>query len=296
MVTRLGGTSIIMEKFDAENALRLIEEFAITHSQWVPTMFARFLKLPSSIRESFDLSSLKFAIHAAAPCPVDIKQFMIDWWGPILYEYYSGTELMGSTAITSEEWLRHKGSVGREIHGEIHILNDEGQELPSHSIGTVYFANGSDFAYYKDPEKTAAAKNDKGWSTLGDMGYVDEEGYLYLCDRKSFMIISGGVNIYPQEIENMLINHEDVADVAVFGVPNNEYGEEVKAVVQLIDNSKATPDTAAQLIDYCRKHISHAKCPRSIDFKSSLPRHPTGKLYKHELRDPYWKGRQSRII
>ena len=296
MVTRMGGTSVIMEKFNAENALRLIEQYAVTHSQWVPTMFVRFHQLPGSIRESFDLSSLKFAIHAAAPCPVAIKQFMIDWWGPILYEYYSGTEANGSTAITSQEWLSHKGSVGRAIHGELRIVDDDDRELPAHSIGTVYFANGSDFAYYKDPDQTAAAKNERGWSTLGDMGYVDEEGFLYLCDRRSFMIISGGVNIYPQEIENTLINHEDIADVAVFGVPNDEFGEEDKAVVQLIDNSKASPETAENLIDYCRSRISHAKCPRSIDFMEFLPRHPTGKLYKRELRDRYWKDRQSRII
>lgn len=296
MVTRMGGTSVIMEKFDAENALRLIEQFAITHSQWVPTMFVRLRKLPRSIRDSFDLSSLRYAIHAAAPCPVDIKQFMIDWWGPILYEYYSGTEANGSTAITSEEWLTHKGSVGRAIHGELRIVDDEDRELPAHKIGTVYFANGSDFTYYKDPDKTAAAKNARGWSTLGDIGYVDDEGFLYLRDRKSFMIISGGVNIYPQEIENTLINHEDVADVAVFGIPNDEFGEEVKAVVQLNDASKASKEIANILIDYCRARISHAKCPRTIDFMESLPRHPTGKLYKNELRDPYWKDHPSRIL
>lgn len=296
MVTRMGGTSVIMEKFDAERALRLVEQFAITHSQWVPTMFVRFSKLPRSVRESYDLSSLRYAIHAAAPCPVDIKQFMIDWWGPILYEYYSGTEANGSTAITSQEWLSHKGSVGRAIHGEIRILDDNDRLLPARSIGTVYFANGSDFTYYKDPDKTAAARNDKGWTTLGDIGYVDEEEFLYLCGRKSFMIISGGVNIYPQEIENTLINHEDVADVAVFGVPNDEFGEEVKAVVQLNDNSKASEELANILIDYCRDRISHAKCPRTIDFMESLPRHPTGKLYKKELKDQYWKDRPSRII
>jgi acyl-CoA synthetase (AMP-forming)/AMP-acid ligase II len=227
---------------------------------------------------------------------VEIKQAMIDWWGPILFEYYSGTEANGSTAITSHEWLNHKGSVGRAIHGELRIVDEDDQELPANSIGTVYFANGSDFAYYKDPEQTAAAMNDRGWSTLGDLGYLDEEGFLYLRDRKSFMIISGGVNIYPQEIENTLINHEEVADVAVFGVPNDEFGEEVKAVVQLNDNTKASPGTADLLINYCREKISHAKCPRSIDFVDLLPRHPTGKLYKRELREQYWKNHQSRII
>ncbi|MBQ61243.1 MAG: acyl-CoA synthetase [Gammaproteobacteria bacterium] len=296
MVTRMGGTSVIMDKFDAETALSLIEQFAITHSQWVPTMFVRLLKLPAPARKSFNLSSLRFAIHAAAPCPVEIKQAMIDWWGPILFEYYSGTEANGSTAITSQEWLTHKGSVGRAIHGEVRIVDEDDQELPANSIGTVYFANGSDFAYYKDPEQTAAARNERGWSTLGDVGYLDEDGFLYLRDRKSFMIISGGVNIYPQEIENTLINHEDVADVAVFGIPNDEFGEEVKAVVQLGDHSKASAQTADLLIDYCRSKISHAKCPRSIEFSEALPRHPTGKLYKRELREQYWKNHRSRII
>lgn len=296
MVTRLGGTATIMEKFDPEHALKLIEQYEITHSQWVPTMFVRLLKLPEKTRAQYDISSLKFAIHAAAPCPVEIKQRMIDWWGPILYEYYSGTEANGSTAISSEEWLRHKGSVGKAIHGEIHILDEDGKDLPPGEIGTVYFANGSDFSYYKDPEKTAAAKTEDGWSTLGDMGYVDEEGYLYLRDRKSFMIISGGVNIYPQEIENVLINHPAVSDVAVFGVPNEEFGEEVKAVVQLADDRQGCHAMESELIEWCRSRISHAKCPKSIDFREDMPRHPTGKLYKRLLRDEYWRERDSSII
>lgn len=293
MVTRLGGTATIMEKFDPEAALGLIEQYRITHSQWVPTMFVRLLRLPEETRARYDLSSLRFAIHAAAPCPVDIKQRMIDWWGPILYEYYSGTEANGSTAITSEEWLRHKGSVGKAIHGEVHILDDDGNELPSGEIGMVYFANGSDFSYYKDPDKTDAAKTSDGWSTLGDMGYVDEAGYLYLRDRKSFMIISGGVNIYPQEVENVLINHPAVSDVAVFGIPNEEFGEEVKAVVQPARDHNASKQLEAELIAWCRARISHVKCPRSIDFRSELPRHPTGKLYKRILRDEYWRRHES---
>ena len=296
MVTRLGGTSVIMEKFDAERALQLIETHGITHSQWVPTMFVRLLKLPRSVREHYNLSTLKYLIHAAAPCPVEIKQQLMDWLGPVVYEYYSGTEANGSTAITPGEWLSHKGSVGRAIHGEIHILDEDGNELGPGEIGTVYFANGSDFSYYKDPARTAEARNAAGWSTLGDMGYVDEEGYLYLRDRKSFMIISGGVNIYPREIEDVLVSHPQVADVAVFGVPNEEYGEEVKAVVQPIDMKAAGPELASELIAWCRERIAHLKCPRSVDFEAELPRHPTGKLYKRKLRERYWGDRQSRII
>lgn len=296
MVTRLGGTATIMEKFDAEQALKLIEQYRITHSQWVPTMFIRLLKLPEETRKQYDISSLRYAIHAAAPCPVEVKQKMIDWWGPILYEYYSGTEANGSTAINSAEWLRHKGSVGKAIHGELYILDDNGNELPPGEIGTVYFANGSDFSYYKDPGKTAAAKTASGWSTLGDMGYVDDEGYLYLCDRKSFMIISGGVNIYPQEIENLLINHPAVNDVAVFGIPSEEFGEEVKAVVQPVDDQADDYRLESELIDWCRARLSHVKCPKSIDFRTDMPRHPTGKLYKRLLRDPYWQDHRSAII
>ncbi len=296
MVTRLGGTAIIMEKFDAESALALIQHFRITHSQWVPTMFVRLLQLPEAVRESYDTSSLKYAIHAAAPCPIHIKERMIDWWGPTLYEYYSGTEANGSTAISSEEWLHHRGSVGRSIHGEVHILDEQGNELPAHRTGTVYFANGSDFSYYKDPENTLAAKTADGWSTLGDIGYLDDDAYLYLKDRQSFMIISGGVNIYPQEVEDALITHPDIYDVAVFGIPNAEFGEEVKAVVQLIDQRSASTEMAVSLIAFCRERISHVKCPRSVDFVAKLPRHPTGKLYKRELRDQYWEGHESKLL
>ncbi len=296
MVTRFGGTAVIMEKFDAEQALALIDKHQITHSQWVPTMFVRLLKLPEEIRQRHDTSSLRYVIHAAAPCPISVKAQMMQWLGPVLYEYYSGTEANGSTAITSTEWLDHKGSVGRAIHGEIHILDDDLCEVPVGQPGTVYFANGSDFSYYKDPEKTAAAKTPQGWSTLGDIGYVDAEGYLYLQDRKSFMIISGGVNIYPQEVENCLVGHPAIIDVAVFGVPNDEFGEEVKAVVQLSQPELASDSLAIELINYCREQISHAKCPRSIDFEAQLPRHPTGKLYKRQLRDRYWPQAKSRAI
>jgi long-chain acyl-CoA synthetase len=289
MVTRLGGTAYILEKFEAKAALEAIQRYRITHSQWVPTMFVRLLKLPPEVRLSYDTTSLRYVIHAAAPCPVEIKQQMIDWLGDIIYEYYSGTEANGSTAINTEEWLQHKGSVGKAIHGEIHILDDAGAPQANLSPGTVYFANGSDFSYYKDPEKTKLAKNDAGWSTLGDIGYVDDEGYLYLQDRKSFMIISGGVNIYPQEVENLLINHPKVSDVAVFGIPNTEFGEEVKAVVELVSDAAPSDDLENELIAFCRNQLSHIKCPRTIDFTTALPRHPTGKLYKRQLRDQYWQ-------
>jgi acyl-CoA synthetase (AMP-forming)/AMP-acid ligase II len=221
---------------------------------------------------------------------------MINWWGPILYEYYSGTEANGSTAINSTQWLTHKGSVGKPIHGELRILDDEGGIVPTGQVGLVYFANGTDFQYYKDPEKTLAAKNQYGWSTLGDIGYLDTDGYLYLKDRKSFMIISGGVNIYPQEIEDVLISHIQVRDVAVFGIPNAEFGEEVKAVVQPAHPDYQPWELQEELIAYCRANLSHVKCPRSIDFMTDLPRHPNGKLYKAELRQPYWKSHSSNIL
>ncbi len=296
MVTRLGGTAIVMPRFDPEQALQLIEQHQITHSQWVPTMFVRLLKLSEATRKQYNTSSLRYAIHAAAPCPVEVKQQMINWWGPVLYEYYSGTEANGQTAITTEEWLTHKGSVGRAIYGELHILDEDEQELPAGEVGTVYFAGGADFSYHKDPDKTAAAKTDRGWSTLGDMGYVDEEGYLYLKDRRSFMIISGGVNIYPQEVENLLVSHPLVMDAAVFGIPNAEFGEEVKAAVELVDYQYAGDALANELIGFCRAKLSHVKCPKSIDFEQQLPRHPTGKLYKRQLRDKYWQGHNSSII
>jgi len=295
-IQRLGGTCIIMDHFDATEALRMIERYRATHSQWVPTMFVRMLKLPREERSRYDVSSLRVAIHAAAPCPVPVKEQMIEWWGPVLHEYYAGTEGNGFCAIDSEQWMTHKGSVGRPILGEVHILDDEGNELPAGEVGTVYFGAGAEFEYHNDPEKTAASRSEEGYSTLGDVGYVDEEGFLYLTDRRSFMIISGGVNIYPQETENLLITHPKVADVAVIGVPNEEFGEEVKAVVQPMDMSEAGPALAEELLDFCRANLSHLKCPRSVDFDPELPRYPTGKLFKRLLRDRYWKGRQSRIL
>ncbi len=297
-VLRLGGTVVVMEKFDAEEALALIQRYHVTHSQWVPSMFVRFLKLPEATRVKYDLSSLKVAIHAAAPCPIPVKEQMISWWGPVLYEYYAGTEGNGFVACNSVEWLAHKGTVGRAVTGELRIVDPYGAVLPPgpDNSGGIYFANAPLFEYHNDPEKTASSRTKEGWSTLGDIGYVDADGFLYLTDRKAHMIISGGVNIYPQEVEDLLITHPKVADAAVIGVPNDEFGEEVKAVVQPLDWADATPAFAAELIDFCRAHISHVKCPRSIDFDRDLPRHPTGKLYKRLIRDRYWQGRTNKLI
>jgi fatty-acyl-CoA synthase/long-chain acyl-CoA synthetase len=295
MSATLGGTSIITEHFDSEEFLRLVEKHKVTQAQLVPTMFVRMLKLPDEVRSRYDVSSLKGAIHAAAPCPVDVKAKMIDWWGPILIEYYAGSEGNGVTACTSQQWLAHRGSVGPAVVGKIKIVDENDEEVPAGEIGTVYFADGPVFSYHNDPEKTKRAYNVKGWSTLGDVGYLDDDGFLYLTDRKAYMIISGGVNIYPQETEDVLINHPDVADVAVFGVPNEEMGEEVKAVVQPHDMAKAGQALEAELIVYCKKHLSPLKCPRSVDFEAELPRTPTGKLVKRHLRDRYWPKQTTRV-
>ena len=293
MVNRLGGTAVILARFDPHGALAAIERHRVTHSQWVPTMFVRLLRLPDDERRRFDLASHRYAIHAAAPCPIDVKRQMLDWWGPILYEYYSGTEGNGQTAITSAEWLAHPGSVGRPILGKLHILDETGVELPTGETGTVYFEGGPAFEYYKDPDKTRRSRSPQGWSTLGDIGHVDADGYLYLTDRTSFMIISGGVNIYPQEVENVLIAHPAVVDAAVFGIPHAEFGEEVKAAVELTTGIAPDERIAAELIAFCRARLAHYKCPKSIDFHRELPRHQTGKLYKRELRDAYWKSSRS---
>lgn len=287
---RGGTTVVVMEHFEAERALEYVQDYKVTHSQWVPTMFVRMLKLPAEVRTRFDVSSLQCAIHAAAPCPVPIKEQMIDWWGPVLFEYYAGTEGNGFVQLNSQEWLEHKGSVGRPLNCELHICDDNGEEVPQGESGTVFFGGGGKFEYYKDPGKTESSRHPKGWSTLGDVGYLDADGYLYLTDRKHFMIISGGVNIYPQEAENVLITHDRVVDVAVFGVPNADFGEEVKAVVQPRTMDDATPELALTLMDFCREHLSHVKCPRTIDFRPELPRHPTGKLFKRLLKDEYWEA------
>lgn len=283
-----GGTTVVMEHFDPERALQLIEEHRATHSQWVPIMFVRMLKLSQAQRSQYDVSSMQFAIHAAAPCPIETKERMIDWWGPVIVEYYAASESIGATLIDSAQWLTHKGSVGRAMVGQVHIVDEAGLELPAGEIGSIYFSGAqAAFEYYQEPEKTAASYNEHGWANTGDVGYLDDEGYLYLTDRKHFMIISGGVNIYPQEVENLLITHDKVADVAVFGVPHEEFGEEVKAVIQPQHWGDATDEVAIELIEWLRERLSNIKIPRSIDFNEQLPRLDNGKLYKRHLVEEY---------
>jgi long-chain acyl-CoA synthetase len=289
-VHKIGGTVVVMKKFDPENVLKSIEQYRVTCGQYVPTHFVRMLKLPEEVRTKYDLSSNDCAIHAAAPCPVPVKEAMIEWWGPIIEEYYAGSEGNGMTFIGSADWLAHKGSVGKAVLGIPHIVAEDNETvLPARSEGTIFFENPDHhFEYHDDKEKTASSRNSKGWSTLGDVGYMDEDGYIYLTDRKSFMIISGGVNIYPQEIENHLVTHPRVQDVAVIGGPHEEMGEEVIAVIQPIDMADATDAFRDDIIAYAREKLSGVKIPRRIDFLAELPRHDTGKLYKRLLRDQYW--------
>jgi len=297
LTIRNGGTVIVMEHFDPEAYLGLIERHRVTHTQLVPTMFSRLLKLPEAARRRHDLSSLEIAVHAAAPCPVQVKEQMIAWWGPVIHEYYGATEGLGFTACNTEEWLAHRGTVGRVLLGDLHILDGEGKPAAKGAPGEIWFKTASPFEYFNDPARTAAARSADGtMSTVGDVGYVDDDGFLYLTDRSTFMIISGGVNIYPQECENLLITHPKIADAAVFGVPNEDLGEEVKAVVQPMPGVAAGPALAQELIDFCRTHLAHYKCPRSVDFEAELPRLPTGKLYKKVLKDRYWGERRSRIV
>jgi acyl-CoA synthetase (AMP-forming)/AMP-acid ligase II len=287
---RMGGTVIIMDHFDPEWSLALIEKYRATHSQWVPTMFIRMLKLPEEIRRKYDVSSMKIAVHAAAPCPIQVKEQMIEWWGPVIYEYYAGTEGNTMLAISPQEWMTHKGSVGRCFVGTMHVLDDNENEMPLGEPGVVYIENGYPFEYHNDPEKTKSAQTSKGWTTLGDIGYVDKDGYLYLTDRKADMIISGGVNIYPQEAENVLVTHPKVMDAAVFGVPNPDFGEEVKAIVQPRNFADAGPALEQELLAFCQQNLSKIKCPRTIDFEQELPRTPTGKLLKRILKERYKKA------
>lgn len=296
--TRFGATLVIMEKFDPEGFLAAIENYKITHTQVVPTMFVKMLKLPEDMRARYDVSSLKFCIHAAAPCPVPIKEQMIDWWGPIIDEYYAGSEGNGMTWVKSPDWLTHKGTVGRAIWGEVHVCDEEGHELPVGEEGQIYFGGTPTPTYHNDEEKTRGAvhPHHADWSSLGDVGKLDQDGFLYLTDRKAFMIISGGVNIYPQETENILITHPKVADCAVIGVPDEEFGEAVKAVVQPMPGIAADGALAEELMAFCAANLSKLKCPKSIDFDPELPRHPTGKLYKRLVRDRYWGNRASRIV
>ncbi|MDR3099406.1 MAG: AMP-binding protein [Paraburkholderia sp.] len=287
---RVGCSIIVLRKFDPELALDTIERHRVTHSQWVPTMFIRMLNLPAAVRERYDVSSLKVAIHAAAPCPPLVKQQMIDWFGPVIHEYYAGSEGVGLTAIGPEEWLAHRGSVGRSKYGTLHIVDDEDRDLPAGEIGRVFFEGGPTFEYHNDPAKTQSVFNRHGWATYGDIGHVDAEGYLYLSDRRADLIISGGVNVYPQEIENVLAEHPAVADVAVIGVPHAEFGEAVKAVVQLRERDAASPELAEALLAFCRERLSHIKVPRSVDFEDALPRHDNGKLLRRLLKERYRTG------
>jgi len=290
-VHALGGTAVVMDQFDAQEALALIEKYKITASQWVPTMFVRMLKLPAEVRNRYDLSSMQIAIHAAAPCPPDIKRQMMAWWGPIVYEYYGGTEGNGATMIDPQEWLRRPGTVGRAVIGKLRICDETGRELPPGQDGTVYFEQDElPFTYHLDPEKTRAAQHPvhPAWTTIGDIGHVDQDGYLYLTDRKAFVIISGGVNIYPQEVENVLAAHPAVLDVAVIGIPDPEMGEQVKAVVIAADGVTPSSALEQELIAFVKARIASFKAPKSVDFVDSLPRTPTGKLVKGELRARYW--------
>jgi fatty-acyl-CoA synthase len=286
-IHRLGGTTIVMDSFDAASTLELIERHAVTHAQMVPTMFIRMLRLPDDERLGHDLSSLRALIHAAAPCPVDVKREMIEWLGPIIYEYYSATELYLLTAIGPQESLARPGSVGRAQVGTPHVLDDDGNELAPGEAGTIWSEGGPSFEYHNAPEKTAESRNARGWTTVGDVGYLDADGYLYLTDRKADMIIAGGVNIYPQEAENVLVTHAAVTDAAVFGIPHPELGEEVKGVVQVGVGASPSPALEAELLSYCHQRLAKYKCPRTIDFVDQLPREPTGKLYKRLLRERY---------
>jgi long-chain acyl-CoA synthetase len=295
-VQQLGGTVIVMEKFDPQAMLGLIEKYKVDVGQFVPTHFVRMLKLAPEIRARYDVSSLRSAVHAAAPCPVPVKEQMMAWWGPVIHEYYAGSEGNGFCYVGPHDWLTHKGTVGRAITAEVKIVGEDGEALPPRSEGTVYFANGAPLTYHNAPDKIAENTNKHGWTTLGDVGWLDEEGFLYLTDRKSFMIISGGVNIYPQELENLLITHPKVADAAVVGAPHEEMGEQVAAVIQPMDWAEAGDALKDELMAFCRANLSHVKSPRILDFMQELPRHPTGKLYKRLIRDAYWGKEGSKIV
>ncbi|PRX51232.1 long-chain acyl-CoA synthetase [Prauserella shujinwangii] len=292
---QLGHRVVLMDRWDPEEMLRLIERHRVTHSHMVPTQFRRLLALPEEVRARYEVSSLRNMIHGAAPCPHEVKRRMLDWWGPVVTEYYAATE-GGGTVISGEEWLRKPGSVGRAWPGStIKVLDDDGNELPPGEVGTVYMRMGdSTFEYHRDREKTEQARVGNLF-TLGDVGHLDEDGYLYLHDRKNDMIISGGVNIYPAEIEGELVMHPKVADVAVFGVPHDDWGEEIKAVVEPAEGVTPSPELTEELLEFARGRLARFKLPRSIDYVDALPRDPNGKLYKRKLRDPYWRGRERAI-
>jgi long-chain acyl-CoA synthetase len=291
----MGHTVVLMDKWTAEGMLQLIEKYRVTHSHMVPTQFHRLLALPEEVRTKYDLSSLRHMIHAAAPCPVDTKHKMIEWWGPVIDEYYAASE-GGGTLVNTEEWLKKPGTVGRPWPiSEIAIFDDDGNRLEANQIGTVYMCmQTGDFEYHKDKEKTQKNRIGK-FFTVGDVGYLDDDGYLFLCDRKTDMIISGGANIYPAEIENVLLAHPQVVDAAVFGIPHDDWGEEVKAVIQPVDGVAGTPELAAEILAWCEPRLAKFKTPKSIDFTDEMPRDPNGKLYKRKLRDPYWEGRERAI-
>ena len=298
-IHRLGGTVVLMRRFDPERALSLIASHGVTSAQFVPTMFSRMLALEADVRDRYDVSTLRSVIHASAPCPPEVKRAMIEWWGPIINEYYGATEACGSTWITSAEWLAHPGSVGRANVGVVHIVDDTGVELVVGETGTIYFSDGPTFDYYNDPAQTATVHNRNGWATCGDIGHLDEDGYLYLTDRKAYLIITGGVNVYPQETENVLSVHPQVIDAAVFGIPHDDLGEQVKAVVvpvQMPSDAAGTDELEATLIAHCRSRLAGFKCPRSVDFRSELPRHETGKLYKRLLVDEYRAALSGRSV
>jgi long-chain acyl-CoA synthetase len=294
----LGGTVVLLERFDGEAALAAIARHGVTHALFVPTHFVRMLNLPEAVRARYDVSSLRRVVHAAAPCPPHVKRAMIEWFGPVIEEFYSATEGAGFTVVDSETWLRKPGTVGRPLGGIPHILDEEGRELPVGETGAIYFEGVVPFEYHGDPGKTSEFFNDQGWGCNGDMGWLDEDGYLFLADRRSHMIISGGVNIYPKESENVLFEHPAVADVAVIGVPNDKFGEEVKAVVELRPEAGAGNDELAEeLLTFCRATLARYKCPRSIDFVDELPRTPTGKVRTREIRQGYWgEGRRQQIV
>jgi long-chain acyl-CoA synthetase len=291
----MGHTVVLMDRWTPELCLELIARDRVTTSHMVPTQFHRLLALPESVKARADVSSLRHMVHAAAPCPIDVKRRMIEWWGPVIYEYYAASE-GGGTLVTPEEWLRYPGTVGRAWPtSEIRILDDAGNAVPTNTPGTVYMALGAaDFKYHKDDAKTDANRRD-GFFTVGDIGYLNGEGYLFLCDRKIDMIIAGGVNIYPSEIEGDLLKHPKVADAAVFGIPNEDWGEEVKAVIEPAPGVEPSAAFADEILAYCAANMARYKCPRSIDFVASMPRDPNGKLYKRKLRDPYWAGRERAI-
>ncbi|MCW3040848.1 MAG: putative fatty-acid--CoA ligase [Solirubrobacterales bacterium] len=287
---QLGSTVVVMERWDEAKALEYIERYGVTVTQLVPTMFIRMLRLPAEVRDAADVSSLRLVIHAAAPCPAEVKQQMLDWWGDVIHEYYASTEACGLTWVTPQQWRERPGTVGKALVGVPHIVGDDGEELPAGEDGAVWFSDGPRFEYHNAPEKTAGVTDARGWQTFGDIGHLDEDGFLYLTDRASYMIITGGVNVYPQEAEDALLSHPKVMDAAVFGVPHPDFGEAVQAVVQPLEmpaDEEAAAALEAELIAHCRAGLAKLKTPTAIDFRPELPRTQTGKLLKRLLKDEY---------